>query len=596
MHAEAAPRSLTQMLREWDNASVVDLLFSRPDVAAPPPTDFSQIASRATTRHSVTAALSQLTTFELWVAGQAAARTSSFTADDFVRETLDVAQSAGPVDVPVEAAHVESALDRLLHLALIWGGRPSLRPVRAMVALLSSAETQSVPVPVSPQLGEAPQQPAALADKVAAGSAFEFVRRLDVLVEHCDHQPIRLVRDGAISTRHVQTLGELLDISTPLALAHLEVARAAGLLGTASVAGHDVLLPATGFDAWQGCTLAEQWRTAALAWYDHHPRSGPRWLKDLALQAFGGADEPRMLTVDDVLTWLAWQRPRRPATADRQVTLMLEQAAWLGVTGLGSVSTFGVELWAHKERADLSTLHEQLPTRLDHVLVQADLTAIAPGPLTVETARDLGALADVESRGGATVYRFTAESLRRARQLGWTSDDILDTLRRHSRTPLPQPLTYLVADLERTLSPGGVGSGLLLSPAADRHLPPRRAAAPAPSVDPDPEGPLDPALVRSIIAALRDDESLGELDKLAEPFVAPENVFDVPIRTLREAVESGEVVWFGYVDGRGVSAERRVHARSVEEGVLAASDVKTGEDVVVPLRRITAAHILRGGQ
>lgn len=41
------------------------------------------------------------------------------------------------------------------------------------------------------------------------------------------------------------------------------------------------------------------------------------------------------------------------------------------------------------------------------MLLQADLTAVAPGPLQRPLADTLGVLADVESKGGATVYRFT---------------------------------------------------------------------------------------------------------------------------------------------------------------------------------------------
>ena len=44
---------------------------------------------------------------------------------------------------------------------------------------------------------------------------------------------------------------------------------------------------------------------------------------------------------------------------------------------------------------------------VDHVLLQADLTAVAPGPLVPSLARALAIAADVESTGGATVYRFT---------------------------------------------------------------------------------------------------------------------------------------------------------------------------------------------
>ncbi|MFE9678460.1 helicase-associated domain-containing protein [Streptomyces sp. NPDC006259] len=90
-----------------------------------------------------------------------------------------------------------------------------------------------------------------------------------------------------------------------------------------------------------------------------------------------------------------------------------------------------------------------LPEPLDHVLLQADLTAVAPGPLLRPLADMLGVLADVESKGGATVYRFTPGSVRRALDAGRTASDLHAFLAEHSRTPVPQPLTYLIDDVAR---------------------------------------------------------------------------------------------------------------------------------------------------
>jgi len=39
------------------------------------------------------------------------------------------------------------------------------------------------------------------------------------------------------------------------------------------------------------------------------------------------------------------------------------------------------------------------------VLAQADLTVIAPGPLRQDLAAEMALVADIESAGGATVYR-----------------------------------------------------------------------------------------------------------------------------------------------------------------------------------------------
>ncbi|WP_416971405.1 helicase-associated domain-containing protein [Streptomyces sp. 4F14] len=90
-----------------------------------------------------------------------------------------------------------------------------------------------------------------------------------------------------------------------------------------------------------------------------------------------------------------------------------------------------------------------LPEPLDHVLLQADLTAVAPGPLRRPLAETLGVLADVESKGGATVYRFTPASVRRALDAGRTASDLQAFLTAHSRTPVPQPLAYLIDDVAR---------------------------------------------------------------------------------------------------------------------------------------------------
>lgn len=173
----------------------------------------------------------------------------------------------------------------------------------------------------------------------------------------------------------------------------------------------------------------------------------------------------------------------------------LAEAEMLGVTGRGALSTHGRALLGapaaasgarDRERADAADrgpgdklpVHHRtgpppvpaplspaeqatasaaaarllaplLPEPLDHVLLQADLTAVAPGPLRRPLADVLDVLADVESKGGATVYRFTPGSVRRALDAGQTAADLHAFLAAHSRTPVPQPLAYLIDDVAR---------------------------------------------------------------------------------------------------------------------------------------------------
>lgn len=602
-----SPRTLTQMLRDWDDAALARLLMARPDLAVPPPTDYSQIASRSTTRHSVSQSLDLLTAFELWVArrvcdlggtselnGSAALDATAF--GQAVAHALGGSNPRSVDDAP-EAPDVSAAVERLLSLGLLWGDASSLRPVRAMASLLTG-DPGTVPPCRPPGFQTAAQQPGDLVDKVAGGSAFELVRRIDVLVEHCDHSPATLVKSGELASRETRTFGSLLDLPAPIAGVHLKIARAAGLLGT--LPGSDLkLIPTHGFDEWQSLSLAAQWELLASAWLRQHESPANAWLTRHCLQGLASAGDYVAGTPEQLHGWVSWQRPRRaPATA-RPITSILEQAAWVGVTGLGALSSFGAALVAALlETAPSpgstnapSTLEGLLPPRVDHVMVQADLTAVAPGPLDVEAARDLGSLADIESRGGATVYRFSPASLQRAYRLGWRVPDIVSTLEKRSTTPLPQPLLYLVHDLGRLPSPGRVAKPDPQTPPGGTplHASPLRALGCKAELSAQDE--LTFAAAQRLVQGLRHTE----LDTTPEASPRPQtsNRIDSPLDTLREAVETGEVVWFGYVDTRGASGERLVVAKSVGDGRLQARDSRTDEALTVPLHRITSAHIIR---
>ncbi|MEW1677631.1 helicase C-terminal domain-containing protein [Streptomyces noursei] len=172
--------------------------------------------------------------------------------------------------------------------------------------------------------------------------------------------------------------------------------------------------------------------------------------------------------------------PAGPAPAEdlrsRLAQGALAEAELLGVTGRGALATHGrtllgtapaaAEAAPAPEAGTAATpltpaeatttaaraailLAPLLPEPLDHVLLQADLTAVAPGPLHRPLAEALGVLADVESKGGATVYRFTPASVRRALDSGRSAADLQEFLTTHSRTPVPQPLAYLVDDVAR---------------------------------------------------------------------------------------------------------------------------------------------------
>ncbi|MGV9358500.1 helicase-associated domain-containing protein [Streptomyces misionensis] len=298
-----------------------------------------------------------------------------------------------------------------------------------------------------------------------------------------------------------------------------------------------------------------------------------------------------------------------------------------------------------------------LPEPLDHVLLQADLTAVAPGPLERPLAETLGVLADVESKGGATVYRFTPGSVRRALDAGQTAADLHDFLTRHSRTPVPQPLAYLIDDVARRhghlrvgaasayvrcdddallneiladkraaalrlrrlaptvlaaqTDPAALLEGLRamgFAPAAEsaegdvliarahaHRTPPRTAPEPVPEGPPTPDATLLTAAIRAIRA--------GDLAATAprKPAGADPAAGELPrtssaetLATVQAAVLTGESLWIGYVNAEGAASQRVIAPVRVEGGFVTAYDHTADEVRTYPLHRITGVAELAG--
>jgi hypothetical protein len=236
-------------------------------------------------------------------------------------------------------------------------------------------------------------------------------------------------------------------------------------------------------------------------------RLGAPALRGAALTVLSDAGPGAAPTGQQVLTMLGWRAPRRfggftpgrpnaaggpgggtggagsgggagaatderragaaPSPAQDAVGWALTESALLGLTGIGALTGYGRLLLAEltaaggrdsdddplglsAEQAPLATaiaaLDKLLPAPVDHVLLQADLTAVLPGPAEPELAAELALVGEPES---TNVLRISAESLRRALDAGYSAADLHALFARRSRTAVPQGLTYLIDDVAR---------------------------------------------------------------------------------------------------------------------------------------------------
>lgn len=346
-------------------------------------------------------------------------------------------------------------------------------------------------------------------DSTGAGQAIEAVRQVDVLLESLAADPPQLLKGGGLGIREVRKLAKATGLDEQLVPLLLEIAYAAGLVGEADVAGRDrigraapglLVLPTAGYDGWRAAPLARRWSHLAEAWLGMTRQPGligQRDERDRAINALApeaeraGAPATRRAlldvladlpagaspTVDQVLELLAWHHPRRAGARQAGSRQALDEAARLGLTGLGALTSYGRLLvrgdapgsddedpLGVRPVADgiagppaARALDGLLPPPVDHVLVQADLTVVVPGPPEPALATELAMVAEQESAGGATVYRVTAESLRGGLDAGFAAEDLHGLFRRRSRTPVPQALTYLIDDVAR--KHGGLRAG-----------------------------------------------------------------------------------------------------------------------------------------
>ncbi|MBK3607088.1 helicase-associated domain-containing protein, partial [Streptomyces sp. MBT54] len=427
-----------------------------------------------------------------------AALSALFTDRTRMAELLDTA--------PVEAL---SVLDRL-----VWGppygevtpnptppvkwlrDRGLLLPVSTRTVVLPreaalhlrAGRAHRVPEPVPPAVAAAAERDPQAVDRAAAGQAFTALSTIEELLKLWDGGGPAILRAGGLSVRELKRAATALDVSEPIAAFWIELTYGAGLLASDGETD-ERYAPTPASDEWLDLPAEDRWTHLATAWLAATRTPGlvgGQDAKGRALSALGPELDRsaapdvrrRVLTLfaelppgtapeaETLLRRLRWERPLRGSapTAEgsdlrsRLALWTLNEAELLGITGRGALSAQARALLDEGEKTAAALLSPLLPDPLDHVLLQADLTAVAPGPLERPLADMLSVLADVESKGGATVYRFTPGSVRRALDAGQAAADLHAFLAAHSRTPVPQPLSYLIDDVARRPDPQLLGA------------------------------------------------------------------------------------------------------------------------------------------
>ncbi len=563
-------------------------------------------------------------------------------------------------------------------------GAPADRPVPQLIAtgLLRRIDAETVILPRNVgqvMRGEEPgptqlaapdrvvsKTPAADADAAAAGAIIDLLRELDVLLETLSSAPISELRSGGLGVREIRRLAKITGVDEARLGLILELAAAAGLIASGipdpqpAVGDPPYWAPTVAADRYSETSTAERWHLVATTWLDLAARPaligsrGPdakpyAALSDSLYSTAAPLDRRLLLGMLAALppgagvdkntasAALIWRRPRwstrlQPAP----IADLLNEAQHLGLVGRGAISTPGrVFIDGSDDAAVMAAMARVLPTPIDHFLVQADLTVVVPGPLQRHLAEELSMVATVESAGTAMVYRVSEPSIRHALDIGKSAEELHSLFRKHSKTLVPQGLTYLIDDVARRHGQLRIGMAasfvrcedptLLAQAAAGTEHLGLRVLAPTVAISPAPISEVLAALQNAGFAPAAEDSSgtivdirtrrarvpvpqrhrphrpvprpssdtlsavVAVLRKVTTaPFAHARIDPAVAMSLLQRAAREQDTVLISYVDAAGVATQRVVSPIAVTGGQLIAFDSASSRARDFTIHRITS--------
>ncbi|MEU1877165.1 helicase-associated domain-containing protein [Streptosporangium sp. NPDC020072] len=351
---------------------------------------------------------------------------------------------------------------------------------REVALALRGADYHPPFTPVPPDLATVPVDPEAV-DHLMTLAAPHVVERCAAMLENTAKIPLPLLKAGGVGVREVRRLAKDIGCDEDETRLLLEICAVARLLAWDDTAGG--LVPTEKFDRWRLDDAAARLRVLLAAWW-RMERSSLRRIDGRYGTVLG--DDPAGIMVARarraVLGVLA-RLPASTACADQAglveaahwhapllerpllgecAPAALEEARMLGLVAYDTITDLGRALAALQtagdENDDSVPLVENDPLLVEcsiralasvrrSALFGADLTAVVTGPPSAELAELLDRTADRESRGAASVWRFSPASIRRAMDAGCSADDLLADLAEVGT--VPQPLDYLVRDIAR---------------------------------------------------------------------------------------------------------------------------------------------------
>ena len=277
--------------------------------------------------------------------------------------------------------------------------------------------------------------PAADVDRDASLAIFDVIQALTELIFELEQRYIREVGKRGVGLPDIKRLANHLSKGNDYSKQIFELAQFVNL---AEVEG----------SRWQLGQQAENW----ISWSD---RERWRHLAECWLGLLGDEAARELLAVEAGESFekkLSEVYPFADSTATNRIKKVAEIANLIGLVSNAQATSWLALMATNDQQLASERAISGLPAAAEKVIIQADLTLIAPSPLPTELEIKLRRFVDTEQIGMASSYRLSALSVSHGLETGLSIDDIRSLLLRLSAKDLPQPVDYLLKEAETRFS------------------------------------------------------------------------------------------------------------------------------------------------
>jgi hypothetical protein len=394
----------------------------------------------------------------------AAVRALVAAAPAATRKLLGNAAWHGPV-ITVRVVPRSPELDWAVHRGLLLsdGWQHAAMP-REVGLALRGPDWRPPFTPRPPRLRQVEVDPDAV-EHEASAAVVAAVDAVSALLAAIGQTPVAVRKAGGIGTREQRRLAKAIGAQESTVRLWLELAYTAGLIAPS---GDSVLLTQA-YDEWLGGEPGDRLVPLLAAWWlmpavplqegsvplvrEMTGRLGGELRQKLLQSVTDLPAGQRLVDETELGAVLHWRLPlliQAFAEPDEYIRPLWTEAGLLGVVAHNAPTELAAALVAGDPEALRAAAHKLLADAVPEAIFQADLTAVVPGIPAGALADLLDSVADRESRGTASTWRFCAASVRRALDRGHRAGELTERLRAVAvGGALPQALEYLLTDVAR---------------------------------------------------------------------------------------------------------------------------------------------------